>query len=455
MSGRVAMPNSKITTVWWFHPAIALGIPALIVGGSAYFIPAEAYGHYWKTAKHFDFSMFRLTLLSILVFSLAASLAKMRRVPESIADNKEWSENIPWDRVRFVFSLSYFLCLVGYIAWAVAAARNGVSLSMVIGAFTARAGASYELRENLVRIAGVTTMTQFGIAVIALGIPLGRVRGWSSVRMRCIVVLVLALFRAVINSERLALIELAVPLAISYFGVRFMDERRGARSRILLRVAPVLSGGVLFLIFSAFEYSRSWIGFYASHEDSFWRFAGIRLVGYYATALNNGALVLKSIGEPLHSPIFTMGFAWKFPILNSLTFALFPNVTMASDTYTNILSRGANPEFNNPSGLLLPFIDFGTGGALMYWLVCGAICGYLYGEFVSGKSAGIFLYPVLFTSLIEASRILYWSDGRFVPPILLLVTSVLFLFHVPLGRNVRRPTPQGLMHRVGDPVATQ
>lgn len=454
MSDSTALQSSKITTVWWFHPAVALGVPGLLIAWSAYVIPAEAYGHYWKSAKHFDDSMFRLTLLSILAFCAAAWLAGIRRVPRSIAAHANWAENIPWDRVRFVFSVSYYLCLFGYIVWVIAAARSGVTIGMVVGAFTGKAGATYQIRETLVRISGVTTMTQFGISAIVLGIPLGRVQGWSTVRWRLIIILVLAVFRAVLNSERLAFIELAVPMTISYLGVRNFGPRPNSRGRLLLRIAPLLSGALLFFVFSAFEYSRSWISFYSTQESSFWRFAGIRLVGYYATALNNGALVLKSLGAPLSAPLFTLSFAWKFPIFNSLTFQIFPNVRLGADTFTNILSSGANPEFNNPSGLFLPFMDFGTGGALLYWLIAGAICGFLYGEFVSGKSAGLFIYPTLFTSLIEATRILYWSDGRFFPPIFLLVMSVLFLFHVPRGRHVERPIRGRRMFPVRGPVAT-
>ena len=83
-------------------------------------------------------------------------------------------------------------------------------------------------------------------------------------------------------------------------------------------------------------------------------------------------------------------------------------------------------------------MDYGVAGGLLYWLLCGLICGYLYKEFKLRSVAGIFLYPPLFIGLIEASRVLYWADGRFVPGMFSLIFGVVLVFQnfrVPSNRS--------------------
>lgn len=257
---------------------------------------------------------------------------------------------------------------------------------------------------------------------------MGSVLGWSRVRSKVALVLMLALLRAVLHSERLAILELVVPALVTCLAWRTYRPGHSTTGKRLIQAGPFLAVPALIFVFGAFEYSRSWTGFYANRQSSFVSFVGLRLVGYYSTALNNGALILDSLRQPFGTPLFTLNFAWKFPILGEITSRIFPDPGFSLDTYMHILESSANPEFNNPSGLLLPFADFGVAGGLLYWLLSGILCGYLYRRFLAGAAAGLFLYPALFTGLIEASRILYWSDGRFFPGMFLLIVSVAVLF---------------------------
>lgn len=420
---------------WWFHPVAALGIPAILVAIAAYATPPETYEFYWKTGKFFDVHALLTVLACVAAFAFGTMVGQARRQRGgNVNDRFSWDGRIPWDLVRRVFLLSFFLCMAGYLAWAAVAVKNGISAQLILDGFTGKDGAVYILREHyLTTVPGVTTMTQFGIACIVLAVPLGFAQGWKRVRWQVAAVLACALCRAVLNSERLALIELALPFLISYLLLR---PAPGKLWRAAVNLAPALGGGVLFLVFSAFEYSRSWLGYYAAHESSFWRFAALRLVGYYSTALNNGALMVASLTAPLNAPYFTFSFAWKFPIVKDLVTAIFPAVSLSEAGYIDLLGSSANPEFNNPSGFFLPVVDFGVAGGVLYWALCGLIAGYLYREFVNRSPAGLFLFPAIFTSLVEASRVLYWSDGRFFPPMFLLIISVLFLFREPLSRPV-------------------
>ncbi len=86
----------------------------------------------------------------------------------------------------------------------------------------------------------------------------------------------------------------------------------------------------------------------------------MRLVGYYATALNNGAL-LYSGSEQGYYPLHTAVWFYKLPFWELLG-AGFPP---PEDIAKRMLAAYGNPEFNNTSGVFQPFLDFGpVGGAV-------------------------------------------------------------------------------------------
>jgi hypothetical protein len=123
------------------------------------------------------------------------------------------------------------------------------------------------------------------------------------------------------------------------------------------------------------------------------------------------------------APFFTLHLAWRLPVLSGITDALYPNFPMALkevDPYMSYLTAEANPEFNNGGGFLLPILDFGFMGALLYWLGCGVVCGVLYRLFQQKRPLGLLLYPVVFVGAIELTRIIYWAEGRVLLPMVVL-----------------------------------
>jgi hypothetical protein len=426
------MPEKRLSSIWWMHPAIALGVPTIFVVLCAFVVSPESYNVYWRTGKFVDVTDVLMVLAAVAAFTLGVFAGSARRPGRDKEPGESWANRIPWSSVRTLFNLCFTLSLLGYIFWTIVGIRNGLTLGSVIDAIRGNDGATYEVHLHyLVPVAGVTSLTQFGIAAISFGIPLGIATGWRGVRWKIIMILGLGLFRALVNSERLGLIELALPCAISYIW------HKSARTigptgwkRTFLQSMPILAALTLFIIFSASEYPRSWLNFYAARESSFLRFAGLRLVGYYVTAVNNAALFVHSL-TPIGAPFYTALFARHFPVLNSVFDSVFPVTSSGEEMYTNLLSSFANPELNNPSGIYLPAFDYGTTGALIYWLLCGIACGYLYSGFLHFSPAGMFLYPVLFTSLVETPRILYWSDGRVFPPLFIIVISAVFVLNRP------------------------
>ncbi len=427
---RFSSKPQGMQTIWWLHPAVAFSAPALLAGATAYFTGPRAYLYFWRTAKYFDRSCLNTLLAIIAVFVFGCVLGAARR-PGNVS-SEDWRLAIRWPAVRWCFMLSFLLTVAAYVVWILVGVKNGLNLSVVLDIIHQSGSADYNLREDYLQtIPGVTTGTQFGIAVMALAAPLGVKLGWRHVRWQCLIVLAFALLRSFLNSERLAVLELLVPFAVSYIWVQTPKRRL---ARLVIRAAPLLAAAMLYLLFSAGEYYRSWSSFYAQRESSFWSFTGLRLMGYYTTALNNGALIWR-VNQPLalHYPMDTLDFLWRFPVLKDALFRLFPGITSFAGTapnlrYMQLLSTSANPELNNPSGVFLPLIDYGLAGGLLYWLVAGVICGYLYSEFKQRSVAGVFLYPVLYISLIEATRILYWAGGRFFPGMTVLVIGVALLF---------------------------
>ena len=430
--------------VWWLNPAVAFSVPMLVAGFIAYQTSAASYLYFWRTPKYFDLSCFSLLIAAVGVFLCGCLLGTARRREGYRRPAEDWTVAVPWSYVRRLFKLSFVLTVVAYVIWFGIGIKNGLNLQVILAIIHADNNATWNLRETyLSTIPGVTTAAELGLAVIVLGVPLGVATGWRNVRWKCGIVLLLGFVRAFLNSERLALIELLVPFVVSFVWLRPMRSRW---LRLLTQCAPIVGVTLLYLFFGLSEFFRSWSNFYAGRESDFWSFIGLRLMGYYATALNNGALLWRVHGPlSLRLPAQTVIFLWRFPLLKNVFPILFPSLGFVDfpshipdQHYTDLLRTSANPEFNNPSGIYLPFVDFGATGGLLYWLLCGLVCGYLYKEFKKRNVAGVFLYPALYISLIEAARVLYWGDGRFFPPMFLLVVSVLFVL-----RKRDRTLPSG------------
>lgn len=447
------MSDQRQAGIWWLHPAAPVCLSAFAVAFAAYVIPGPLYVSEWKTSKHFTFDAFWITISLASIFAFGTLVGQSVNRLAAARAKADWRDLIPWNRVRTFFNLSFYLCLFGYTVWAGVAVKNGLTPAVVISALKGEAGTIYLLREQyLTTVSGITTMTQFGIAAVALGIPLGVAQGWKGVRFKLVLVFFMALVRAVLHSERLAFIELFVPAGVSYLQLAVVPTlSKSAVKRTLYALAPVGMVGFLLVAFGAFEYNRSWVNFYALQGNmTFWEFTATRLVGYYATALNNGAILLEAVPHPLNAPFYSLNFLWKFPVIKALTESVFSYMDWSDERYLSALTVTANPEFNNPDGLLLPVADFGVPGALLYWLLIGVACGYLYRQFVSCRNSGLFLFPPILTGLVEVTRILYWADGRFFPPIFILLVGVIFFFP---SRPVVQPAETATHSNSSLPVA--
>ena len=433
--------------LWWLNPAWVVGVMGGLLTLAAYIVPDSMYRNYWKTPKFFDPHAAFITLSCVGIFVLGAAIGSLRRSRRPAPQGDDWVDGIAWKLTLRVFNASFYLTIVGYVVWAAVAISRGANLALALGVLHGDKGASYVMKEVYMgTVSGVTTLTQLGIVCMVLAVLIGRVFGWRKVVFQCTVVVLLAVVRALMNSERLAVMELLVPtVALSVQLIVLGAKRFQGRLWPLLKAAPVVGYTGLIGVFGASEYFRSWINYYQGGDLTFWQFVSLRLLGYYVTALNNGALLIQRIA-PTGAPFLSLHVLWRSPLLGGIMDAIYPNLPLASvetDPYMSYLTAEANPEFNNGGGFFLPIIDFGFVGALLYWLIAGVVCGILYRKFQQKSPAGLLLYPVTFTSVIELSRIIYWAEGRILLPMCVLTLIALacsyYVNHKPATASIEIP----------------
>lgn len=408
--------------VWWLNPAWFAGIVGIVVSLAAYVTPESMYLTQWRTPKYFTGEFFAISIGASLLFAFGAVCSMLLARGKATVD---WKRDLPWEWLNTAFWVCVVLSVTAYMIWAGVAIARGASLNLAIGVLTGQKGAIYQMKEvYLVTISGVTTLTQLGIPAVILGVMIGTVKGWKSVMPPIVLLFVLSLIRAMFNAERLAIIELAIPVLVISLRLTLFDSPGfHGRKRTMLQFAPIGGGFLLIGLFGLFEYFRSWASFYSAGNQSFWQFVALRLTGYYVTALNNGALMADRI-DPVWAPFSILHGLWRFPVISGLMDAAYPNIKLDSvslDPYMNILDREANPEFNNSSALLPPIVDFGVPGALLFWLFAGLLCGLLYRWYLDAKPAGLLFYPIFFTGITETTRIMYWGEGRAIVTYIILI----------------------------------
>jgi hypothetical protein len=412
-------------SIWWLHPASVFGGCGILIGISAYAFSEQTYHEAWRTPKFFDAYALSLTLACVAVFILGSVVtSKVTSRVAPIASGNIGLQ-LPATLLLRLFTIAFWLTILGYCIWAGLAISRGMSLQDVFGVITGEKGAMYDARYTyLPTVGGVTTLTQFGTAAVIIGALVIGVHGWRAVRWRMCILLALAAARALINSERFALIELIVPFTVTCLGVWYLGKPNIRRTyRGLVNLAPLAGVVALFFLFTGFEYFRSWTNYYQGGDLPLLEFGARRLTGYYVTSFNNGAFLLGRL-EPLDAPYFTLHFLWGFPLTGPVTKRLFPDPLLETNDkwfYFPFLDSEANLEFNNGDGMMFPLMDFGIAGGLIYWLVIGMACGYLHQSYVQKRPLGLFLYPAIYLGLMEVPLALYWAEGRAFPSMCLLL----------------------------------
>lgn len=416
-------------TIWWLNPAWIFSLIMIPNITIANFLSNNAYMNYWGTPKYFNQIFFVNSFIATVLFVIGSScttfvlngIYKKKRM-----EVKQQAIKIDNNFLINIFNATILLTFFGYAYWLYAAFKRGLSLEVFIEMLKGSKGAMYDLKYLFSTVSGITTFTQFGIVAVIVGVLIGFKIGWGPIKAKLIILLIVTLIRAFFLSERLAMIEVIIPMTICIFGIFAQKGLRG-KMKLIINIFPVIGIIIMVLYFSISEYFRSWINYYSQFNSSFFEFCLTRLTGYYVTALNNGSMLINVIDTKLKFPFYSTEWLWKFPVIGSYFNAKEMTGLPDNYDYSKTLMSLANPEYNNPSGIFLPMLDYGVFGGLLFWLVIGMICGFIYHLFITNNIYGYLFYPALYTGLLETPRILYWTQGRTFPVWLILITICIFL----------------------------
>ncbi|GAA0351021.1 hypothetical protein NE235_23720 [Actinoallomurus spadix] len=374
-------------------------------------IPADDFVEWWRTSKYFDGTDAVLTLLLLSAFIVGTLVPNLthRRIRKSKVLVTPGQQQVLVRAGRTFLALT----LIGYVAWAMAAVSRGYGLAALHSTLSLEPRALVTAKLiYFATVPGVTTLTQFGpLALICL--LLNRRIGCQRHTWELSALIGASLTRVFFNAERIALMEMAVPLIV--LTAATLPSTRRPRRTWIWAMMPLLAPVALGLFFGAFEYTRSWNDFYAQHSDTgFGGFIMRRLGGYYATASNNSIILLDHYPSSSLLPQFTLPFLWGFPIVRSFLRADSGFVS-GLDTWSSLLMRYGNPEFTNDGGILPAIADFGLAGALIWWSAVGLLIGICYRAMRSGQPSGLIFYSVTYIGVLEMGLLFYWGLGRAFP----------------------------------------
>ncbi len=416
--GGVELP---IQWPWWLNPILL----ALVVGGgSALYAFTRTASDFesWRTPKYLsDADLLPvLTCLAALVLGLAIhSGAAGKRSSTMRLDDRTLTQ------LTAVYRVLLGLTFAGYAVWFGVAVIGGVRVGDLLAVLQRDPGAISQLKARARPVSGVTTVTQFGPMAAVLGYVL-----WKIGRVRPVfwALLFLAAIRTMFYAERLATIEVVIPLAVAWVVL----AKPGPRLKLVIALFPLWAGVAILFLFGLSEYFRSWIFYSQTADTDFVSWILARLGGYYATAYNNSALLVSKLPAAGVMPYFSLAGVWAFPGVSSLVGSPEYGGLPVDDWWDSVLMF-ANPELNNTGSFLVTTGELGFF-AIPYWLLIGLMVGRAYWTARGGSLAGLLSYSVLLIGLLEVPRILYFTQGRALPVLL----SVVLVASVSAARAVRR-----------------
>lgn len=409
-SGGTRFPRPAL---WWLSPAIITLIISSVSIFPTALVSDEQFRIQWRTPKTVTTDTLMLFGCGALALAFGALVGiAVSAVPRPQATR--WP-SLDSNSVALLTRASTVLTsatVAGYLGFLYLIYRSGLSWGQLFGGSDAHGTSP---KDAIGTIPGLTTLTQLGMAAVTVSTVL-LVQQFSRAELiKVLTIIGLALPRAYVYAERLSILELAIPVTVILAG-RLAIGRRS--HRVVARALPAVGITAVALIFGIFEYSRSW-AYYRNHgQSSFTEFALSRLAGYYVTAVNNGQIILDHLRWPGRWPYDTLDGFWSAPGIEQ--FHLYQRLSGHAPSYArgnespyfDTLAQFGNAEFNNPSGYVGPFVDYGLFGGLIFMFAAGVIAGLLYRQFCCGRPIGLLLYPVYFIGITEMPRYIYWPQGR-------------------------------------------
>lgn len=430
MKGRLISHRAEPGALpWWLTPpglVAVLPLPALVI---AAVVSPRSYRELWRVEKMIDGTTAWLFALGIAAFLIATFFAH----PITSKDSSQKRNDGNWPnlsteqirRLRIAQRRCLAATLIGYAIYlgvAVISAGPSTYFRVLVS------GNNYDglLKELTPSIPGITTLSQVGVIVAVMSELLFRITRERSFRRWTYLLVALGVFRSFFYTERLAAIEVIVPVIV--VGFTFVWRNGSSEKRRQLMLAPVFALPLLIGVFGVFEHSRSWVYYRQASNQSYPEFVGKRLAGYYATSYNNGALLTRRYNENFtRMPFFTLDALWNAPLVGQ-THA-YERITGEEglERWTNILATHANPEFNSPSGIGAAFTDYGSVGGMLFLGLLGSVVGVLWRRFDAANPIGLLLYPIAVTAVTELPRYSYLTAGRASPGLVFGIVTAIWL----------------------------
>lgn len=399
------MNKSGLKKIWWLHPGIVYLSYMLIIIG-AYNVDENKYYALYKMTKGITMEHVLLYFITGLFFLIGVISSRKIKFKSSIKtqfEKKCRNEDVLYKG----FLVMFYISLVAYIIWfSNAILMHGDVIVSVLFNFSALGDYTQRFFLESGRFSGVTTFTELGTILSPLGCYIyfnaNNVLIKNSVKRKLQILLFCNFLRALIFSERVALVSFCLPL----FLVWLAYQKKFYKS-LVSRFMPFIGMLVLFLLFGVFEYSRSWSWHYQYIYDSYIMFIYERIMGYYYCAINTECLVVENIGV-LYFPYRTVSWLYRLPFVENFVNINFEQAIL----YEKLLNNLGNPEFNNPGGLLSIYLDYGVLGFFLYFLL-GFLIGKTYYMYIECTALGIICYPYIYYALLELPRFYSLGNNHF------------------------------------------
>lgn len=389
----------------------------------------------FRSVKHLTATSALFFVCALAFFALGAVFGRGRRLRRPVREAFEVVA--PGDRYRrrlepFLFGL-LAVAFASYLGWFAAGILRAGSPTKLVDAWLTN---PFYVKTQLLRtIPGLTTLTQLAVAAIPLALAFGLLGRGTRTRRLAIAILFLAAARALVFSERLAILELLVPIVY----LALAKRRATVPKAVLLALGFVAAVAVVFTLT---ELRRTYA---YTHNASPQRITA-RFLGYYLTSIDNGSDIIDR--HPAATPLASTGaMLWKFPVLGSFRADYVPGVGTVTLRYGDIFGRDPDtywPPTFAQDDLNYEYNVFSTPGFLAAdfgWLALPVLflLGFYSGSLYTRAATSPFhraLYAVWLIGLLEFMRIMYFSDTRAFPAYLAFAAV-----YVSIARRAWAPKP--------------
>ncbi|MFC8190584.1 O-antigen polymerase [Cellulomonas sp. NPDC057328] len=417
---------------WWSNPVFPVLVFGALVAAWTWALPEDQFTE-WGVRPAFLTEHLGIAVVGVLAMCVGILVLTLRTV--GATSTRVILSDTAVRRLRALQITFFSLVVAAYVLWVLVAVRTGASAALVLDVLAGERGAVSNLKDVSAPVAGVTTLTQLAPVVAGISVVLSKA-GRQSRAWVLPVVVALSLGRALLYGERLALIEVVIPVLL----LHALFAGAGSRvKRLTARALPLLAVPALWATFAVFEYTRSWAARNDGSHGTFTQYVTSRLIGYYATSINNSALYYNVAHDRPHIAYYPVQGLWEAPIVGDVVRRVFGEPSIGGvpvgEWWAGEVAQQGSVEFVNTGTVLVVAADLGYVGMVLYFLAIGLAVGALYAAAARGRVAGLIGYAVVFVGLLEMSRILYLGQGRF------LVTAVgVAVTAIVLHRPERAPT---------------